>query len=269
MKYFLSFIISCFLLTCSWQSSYTVENISDDFRPEDYFVQLEVLFFIKADLNGSEPNNTYIYESKASGTCVERTENGCYILTVNHFCDLEPIYQTFESFGIPSSLIGNEYKITLGNGSESRSAEIIDTDPSSDLCLLYIEGSFPGQLSEIYLTEDVDRFIRLQNYSAPIGLFDPDINNWTLFLYEGNWSGFCSEGCETFSTFNKDNFILHSIPTTQGQSGSAILYNNAIFGIQSATRTDVDNFGLAVSPEAILNFLRRNQISLFVITNNN
>lgn len=196
----------------------------------------------------------------AGGVCVESEKNGCFVLTANHFCDssLEDVFGEVPAgydFS-PAFNFSFQGETILNEGGD---AWVVSQDPTSDLCLIWVEGAFFDEVTYIVDENSISEFAFLQNWGAPYGYFNsyPD---WGLLLFEGYWGGWCQEFCQLPGVENINNFFMHSIPTSRGQSGSAIFLDGALFGIQVASNLNIESFGIATRPSIINEFLLENNI---------
>ena len=199
-----------------------------------------------------------LFASQSAGAvCVSADDEGCYVLTVNHFCEVEA------GDTAPFSSLEMELNATNIVAAKSESVEVIDVMPEADLCLLRVEGDFPYQVKTFQNPLELHRFEELTNYGAPAGYFNSDDFRWIMSMYEGRWSGFCSSLC----TLPDDRirlqfFILHTIPTTSGQSGSPIFIGDRLFALQVASNRSIDDFGIGVHTIAMYQILKRNDIEV-------
>lgn len=225
---------------------------------EDAYVQLRRTLYLAG--NGfALPLGEY----SAGGVCVELTDDGCYVLTVNHFC-APPSEMTDEAL---ASLPGKTHFMDVATTFEGASGfvDIIDTHPPADLCLMHVTGDMSASVQSIQDLDAASLFDPLVNYGAPRGMFNPRPRPM-LFAYTGRWAGFCTERCAIPAMdIDYDNFIVYSIPTTRGQSGSPIFMSRNLFSIQVASNLSVDDYGIGASPEAIRDFLGNNGIILPVL----
>ena len=225
---------------------------------EDTYVQLRRTLYLAGD--------GFVFplgEYSAGGVCVELTGDGCYVLTVNHFC-VPPSEVADEPL---ASLSGKTHFTDVATTLEGVSGfvEIIDTHPAADLCLLHVTGDMSASVQSIQDLDGASLFDPLTNYGAPRGMFNPHPRPM-LFAYTGRWAGFCTERCAIPATdIDYDNFIVYNIPTSRGQSGSPIFMSQNLFSIQVASNLSVDDYGIGASPEAIRDFLGNNGITLPVL----
>ena len=199
-----------------------------------------------------------LFASQSAGAvCVSADNEGCYVLTVNHFCEVET--------GGTASLSSLETELNATNifAAKSDSVEIIDVMPEADLCLLRVEGDFPYQVKAFQNPLETERFVELDNYGAPAGYFNSEDFRWIMSMYEGRWGGFCSSICSLpDDRIRLRFFILHTIPTTSGQSGSPIFVGDRLFALQVASNRAIDDFGIGVHAIAMYEILKRNDIEV-------
>ena len=82
-------------------------------------------------------------------------------------------------------------------------------------------------------------------------------------MYEGRWGGYCSSLCSLpDDRIRLQFFILHTIPTTSGQSGSPIFVGERLFALQVASNRSIDDFGIGVHAIAMYQILKRNDIEV-------
>lgn len=218
--------------------------------PEESYIHLVRIYDVNI-ITGRET----VGAQTAGGVCVHSDATGCYVVTVNHFCtsslDSVPNTSHFSMRQTATDIVGNL----------STSVEIVDLMPEADLCLLYVRGNF-NQIRGIQLDTNTARFEHLQNYGAPAGFFMSN-DRWNLAMYEGRWSGYCDIRCAVPDPrVNMTYLVNHTIPTTRGQSGSPVFIGNYLFGIQIASNSSIEDFGIATSSSAIYLLLERNGILL-------
>lgn len=220
--------------------------------PEESYIHLEINYYINLVTGPS-----IISSSFAGGVCVSSDSEGCFVVTVNHFCEIRHAGPR-----LPGLIKNFQAQDIYGNLTEN--IQIIDTMPEADLCLLRIQGRGFRQVAGLTFPSLNDRFSELQNYGAPAGHFSGS-DLWNIFMYEGRWSGHCTERCAIpDDRVNYNNLIVHTIPTTRGQSGSPIFINNLLFGVQMATSDYIEDFGIATSSRSIYLLLERNNINRFI-----
>jgi hypothetical protein len=199
-----------------------------------------------------------LFASQSAGAvCVSADDEGCYVLTVNHFCEVE----TGDTAGLSS--LETELNATNIFAAKSESVEVIDVMPEADLCLLRVEGDFPYEVKRFQNPLETERFVELDNYGAPAGYFNSEDFRWIMSMYEGRWGGFCSSICSLpDDRIRLRFFILHTIPTTSGQSGSPIFVGERLFALQVASNRSIDDFGIGVHAIAMYQILKRNDIEV-------
>ena len=199
-----------------------------------------------------------LFASQSAGAvCVSADDEGCYVLTVNHFCEVE----TGDTAGLSS--LETELNATNIFAAKSESVEVIDVMPEADLCLLRVEGDFPYEVKRFQNPLETERFVELDNYGAPAGYFNSEDFRWIMSMYEGRWGGFCSSICSLpDDRIRLRFFILHTIPTTSGQSGSPIFVGDRLFALQVASNRAIDDFGIGVHAIAMYQILKRNDIEV-------
>ena len=230
-----------------------VSNYSDFGSPEQAYIQLTRRFFINSSHGQIE-----IASESAGGVCVFNENSGCFVITVNHFCNTNNRSQNIQFPEISENISAENI-----TGEISYEIQIIDTISDADLCLLMVENLSVPSVRGIVLTENVPRFSPLQNFGAPAGHFSSLIDAWNLSMYEGRWSGYCTDRCIIpESSVKYENLITHTIPTTRGQSGSPIFIGDFLFAIQVASNNYIEDFGLATNSKVIYLFLIKNGIYL-------
>lgn len=262
MKRLSSFFIICFLIFIGPPSCISTTPIQElnlnsmivveEGRPEQAYVHLSRGLFIDV-ITGPQR----IGSINAGGVCVASDDAGCFVLTVNHFCER----RKSDEPNVPGLYAVMSAENT--NGGASVEVEIVDTMPEADLCLLRVDGTSFLAARGITLPEMAPRFSELQNYGAPAGHFNGSVDFWNLSMYEGRWSGHCTERCNIpDARVQNRNLILHTLPTTRGQSGSGIFIGDSLFGIQVATNSAIEDFGIAANSRSIYLLLQRNGIHL-------
>ena len=250
-------VLLAILLTTGCQS---LLNIQD---PLDGYAQLE----IKKDDSNPRDWSAVIYMvpydafgdailsgvSSGGGTAIQTSEeDGTYILTAGHVC--QPYLQVF------GGLTPFQIWVYDMDGEEAM-AQIVDIDLETDLCLLHTPMVWPGALSNIIYTEALPDFAALQNFGHPNSWFEgsDSMTAWQpndfflLFKNDGYFAGLFSE-----------TIFSYTIPSIQGQSGSAILYGNVLVGVISRGDITAEHVGFAVRSEVVDQFLNRNNIFLVV-----
>lgn len=225
-------------------------------HPDQAYVHLSMTFFVDL-VSGAQR----VAAVSAGGVCVESDESGCFVLTVNHFCQRS----SSDEPSIPGfyAVISAENM----NGGASSSVEVLDTMPEADLCLLRVEGSEFASVRGVILPEVAPRFAEIKNYGAPAGHFNASNYSWNLSMYEGRWAGYCTERCRIpDERVDNVNLIAHTLPTTRGQSGSGLFVGDGLFGVQVATNASIEDFGIAASSRSIYLFLQRNEIHLELLS---
>lgn len=250
------FVISFFLGSCCFQCRPEMpSNAPTEVELHLTYVQL----YKRLTMDVGDTELTFGTWS-AGGVCVENAPGGCFVLTADHFCEssLEdvlgeaPVGYNFS----PAFDFSFEGRTILGEGGD---AWVVSQDPTSDLCLIWVEGEFFDEVPAIANENLIEDFAFLQNWGSPYGYFNsyPD---WSLLLFEGYWGGWCQDFCRLPGIENVNNFFMHSIPTSRGQSGSAIFLDGALFGIQVASNLNIESFGIAARPSIINEFLLENNI---------
>ena len=259
MRRMIFILIFCFsLFDCKGNKlSQTPSDAFEDFTPALAYVQItkELVLY----LDGIAVPFAWW---SAGGVCVESDENGCFILTADHFCQSNPE----DLFGPESEYEDNgvevEYKFSFSGINlvgETGNGWVVSQDPNVDLCLIWLEGNFDQEVYAIANEEKINLFAELFNWGAPRGFFRT-FPSFGLLLFEGYWGGWCDDFCQLPNNLNGNNFFMHSIPTSPGQSGSAIYLNEKLFGLQVASNSSVNSFGISVRPSIINNFLLANNI---------
>lgn len=196
----------------------------------------------------------------AGGVCVQEADGGCFVLSADHFCNPdmeEALGPVPEGYSLSSDLrFAFHGTNVFGKGGD---AYVVAQMPEADLCLLWVEGEMFSEIEGIQSEETIPEFAVLQNWGAPNGFFRPYPQLGLLFG-EGRWSGYCGEFCRLSSETNYESFIMHSIPTSKGQSGSAVFYGVHLFAIQVASDLSVQSFGIATRSSIIREFLLENNI---------
>lgn len=261
MKKFLIWLVVCFLVILTPPSCVSnapaidleagpSANLIDLGSPEDSYVHIRRVYSVDMATGRRGYAST-----SAGGVCVSADDEGCFVLTVNHFC--EPT----EVLRLPNMSVEITVENMFSNFPETE-VEIIDVMPEADLCLLRVNGEGFRSVQRLILPSEMERFESLQNYGAPAGYFNGS-ERWNLSMYEGRWSGYCSNRCNVpDDRVLVQHLTLHTIPTTRGQSGSPIFVGNGLFGLQVATNGSIEDFGIAASSSAIYLLLDRNGIYL-------
>ncbi len=262
MKKFLIWFAVCFIVVLTPPScvsnapaSYVNDgipaaNLIDLDSPEDSYVHIRRIYSVDM---ATGPRG--YMSTSAGGVCVHADDTGCFVLTVNHFCEENEVLK------LPNMRV----EITAQNMFSDvaiDTVEIIDVMPEADLCLMRVEGEGFRSVQKLTLPAEIERFESLQNYGAPAGFFNGS-ERWNLSMYEGRWSGYCSDRCALpDERVLAQHLTLHTIPTTRGQSGSPIFVGAGLFGLQVATNGSIEDFGIAASSNAIYLLLDRNGIYL-------
>jgi hypothetical protein len=250
-------IFSFFFANCQVQEDLqTPPVVLDAFFPPLAYVQLS-----KALVMHIGDTETPLGSWSAGGVCVELDDGGCFVLTANHFChsDLEELFGPEpKNFDYNSN-----FKIYFAGETISGSTGtgwVVAQEPATDLCLIWVEGDFEHAVNAIANEENVENFAALSNWGAPRGFFRP-YPSFGLLLFEGYWGGWCEGFCRLPGIVEDENVFMHSIPTSSGQSGSAIFLGEKLFGMQIASNSSIDSFGISTRPSAIHNFLLANNIN--------
>ena len=224
-----------------------LEIEKDDTNPRDWSV---VIYMVPYDTFGDAILSGV---SSGGGTAIQTSEeDGTYILTAGHVC--QPSIQVF------GGLVPFQVWVYDMAGEEAM-AQIVDTNLDTDLCLLHTPMIWPGALSRIVYTGTLPDFAALQNFGHPNSWFEgsDSMTSWQpndfflLFKNDGYFAGLFSE-----------TIFSYTIPSVQGQSGSAILYGDALVGVISRGDMTAEHVGFAVRSEVVDQFLSRNGIFLVV-----
>jgi len=257
MRRMIFIAIFCFsLFDCKGNNlSQTSSAASEVFVPALAYVQLS-----KALTMRFEGNKIPYGWWSAGGVCIKSNEDGCFILTVDHFCHSDPE----DLFGPEPEHIDYNVNFKYSFSGENLAGEtgdgwVVAQNPDVDLCLIWLQGNFDHEIYAIADEENIKFFAELHNWGAPRGFFRT-FPSFGLLLFEGYWGGWCDDFCQLPNNLNGNNFFMHSIPTSSGQSGSAIYLGEKLFGLQVASNSSVDSFGISARPSIINNFLRANNI---------
>ena len=249
-------IFSFFFVNCQREESPQASSeASEAFSPPLAYVQLSKALVMHVG-DTEIPYGSW----SAGGVCVDLDAGGCFVLTVNHFChsDVQELFgpepKNFDyDSGFSFYFAGETISGSTGTG------WVVAQDPAADLCLLWIEGTFDQAVETIASEENIENFAELLNWGAPRGIFRP-YPSFGLLLFEGRWGGWCEGFCQLPGLVEDQNVFMHSIPTSGGQSGSAIFLGERLFGLQIASNPSIDSFGISARPSAINSFLLTNKI---------
>jgi len=182
-----------------------------------------------------------LFQSSASGVVFDFDDENSFILTADHFCNPDELLISISSQDDPPSDIW----ITDHNG-RSMLAEIVYSDPASDLCLLKsklkvdtkipLSNSMPKVGEKVYSIE------------APLSIRPKGVS----LHFEGIFSG-CQSKSRCFFT----------IPSESGSSGSLILNSDGeIVGMIQMTIIDFNAVSIGAGIESIRSFLEEASLEM-------
>ena len=193
-------LISLFALSCVSQNYgfHIPKNSRDQFA--------RILQDTSLTICLDEKCSTKNFKSSGSGVVVAASENGSYVLTAAHVCQVE-IMNMIPDPNLLELIKTIEINMNIVNLSQSKyKADVISLDTNSDMCLLFIDDywneSGPVKISGAAPFEGE----RVYNVAAPVGIFYEN----TVPLLEGFYMG--TEKLRSY----------YSIPAMGGSSGSPI-----------------------------------------------
>lgn len=196
----ISFFVSLFALSCVSQNyGFHIPKNS-----RDQFTRILQDTTLTICLEDSCNNKTF--KSSGSGVVVASSEEGSYVLTAAHVCQVEIDKMVPDPTFLP--LIKTiEINMKIVNLAQSKyQADVISMDTNSDICLLFVEDYWneagPVEISSTAPFEGE----RVYNVAAPVGIFYEN----TVPLLEGFYMG------------TEDLRSYYSIPAIGGSSGSPI-----------------------------------------------
>lgn len=169
-----------------------------------------------------------IIHSTASGIIISSTNSHVFVLTAQHFCEVE------EDLIFPK-------EIGIFNGDNIRLGQVIHTDQHNDLCLIagvkYKDENFKN-LKIAKQMPPVGEFVF--NVAAPNGMGSPK----TRLLFSGNFGG-CEDMC------------VYTVPATFGSSGSGVFNSKGeLISILVMATEDFENVGIGPDIYTIKEFLK-------------
>jgi len=168
--------------------------------------------------------------SSASGIVVANSKkfsNRQYVMTAGHVCETKGYEKRVKAMGAKSGLIITDifYEPTMkitNNSGNSFTAKVVALYPSRDLCIVAVEstGVKPIKLAR----RQVKPGARIWNLAAPLGIWQPNLQNKFHGLYSGDY--ICMEDeVNLFAipcTPGKSTWSVFTLPATHGSSGSPI-----------------------------------------------
>ena len=222
-----NFLINCIILTVI-STLLAVGSSKYLFKyelPEENFVTLEISAYFEINcidmMTSSEisedeffecEDGIYeIYRTRASGAVISNQDGKSYILTADHFCDIESNIQ-----GIPPELLSDiQVDRNIKKNGKNFKFSIIKQDPLHDLCLIESDGY---QVSKpLRLARSMPEIGELTStISSPLGISERGVS----LHFSGTFSG-----CNL-------NTCFFTIPAISGSSGSLVLnYDKEIVGM--------------------------------------
>lgn len=233
-----------FTALCISSTSLVIDHIPSPTEkiPTENFVSIDITKSISpifCDTGIDCEESVVIEASQGSGLAFQTIGEDTYIMSASHLCE-NAIYDTKQVESLKDSMINVDIKILVkdfyGNPWE---AEIIDYEPSTDLCLLKSE---MPRVKRVKLADSLpDPGERVYAISAPLSIRA----NGAVPHFEGIFSG-----CDPWDT------CFYTIPATFGSSGSLILNSEyEIVGMIQAADPRFPTMSIGVSIVSIRDFL--------------
>jgi len=240
MKRFLMFLLTLFLVTCTYTNHHnkntyhhTAEETAHNL-PRDSFIfvavkeESKICLFKRCIKIGKTAR--YI----GSGFVIKNTKNGSLVITAAHVCTSEPtaFYTTFKLIDID----GKKYKATA-----------LTKDNANDICMLFAKGlQKPPVKIATYRPLPGSR---IYNIGAPIGIFDHQM----VPINEGFYNG------EATNKWGLDRISVYTLPAAPGSSGSMVLNDKfELIGLVHSLLTRFPVISLGPTYDSLMDFIEDN-----------
>lgn len=227
--------------------SYSPE-VGDTATPRDAFAFMQidaspiVLQICDEKTKTCEFGTTELH-SRGSGIVVANSKvysNRQYVMTAGHVCESDKWferrvrYKAKRDGKIIPNIVYSPRMTVMNNSGQTYNAKVVAVWPKHDICLVAVShmGVRPVQLAR----KQVKKGSKIWNLAAPLGIWQPDLQNKFTGYYSGTYT--CTE--EEKDTFavscvpGERSWSVFTLPATHGSSGSPLFNSSGqVIGIIS------------------------------------